>query len=102
MYERNAIILERYFDKLFGYDKKENLKTNFKDYCELVDCLERYRDISDEEENIIQEYDLIANKIRDIQVNQEKLNKKNIKYQEEREEIFQNIDENPELMKNKF
>ena len=75
MYERNAIILERYFDKLFGYDKKENLKTNFKDYCELVDCLERYRDISDEEENIIQEYDLIANKIRDIQVNQEKLNK---------------------------
>ena len=102
MYERNAIILERYFDKLFGYDQKENLKTNFKDYCELVDCLERYRDISDEEENIIQEYDLIANKIRDIQENQEKLNKKNIKYQEERKEIFQSIDENPELMKKKF
>ena len=64
--------------------------------------MERYRDISDEEENIIQEYDLIANKIRDIQENQEKLNKKNIKYQEEREEIFQSIDENPKLMKKRF
>ena len=25
MYERNAIVLERYFDKIFGYDEKSNL-----------------------------------------------------------------------------
>ena len=39
MYERNAIILERYFDKMFGYNQKNNIKTNFKDYSELVESL---------------------------------------------------------------
>ena len=29
MYERNAIVLERYFAKLFGYDEKSNIKNNY-------------------------------------------------------------------------
>ena len=48
MYERNAIVLERYFDHLFGYDIKNNLKTNFKEYSELVKSLEEYKQISEE------------------------------------------------------
>ena len=102
MYERNAIVLERYFNQMFGYDMKNNIKTNFKDYCELVDCFEKYSDITDEEDNIMQEYDLIANKIRDIQKKQEMLGKRNNKYQQEREELFQNIDENSEAIQKKF
>lgn len=102
MYERNAIVLERYFNQMFGYNMKNNIKTNFKDYCELVDCFEKYRDITDEEDNIMQEYDLIANKIRDIQKRQEILSKKNSKYQQEREELFQSIDENSEAIQKKF
>ena len=102
MYERNAIILERYFNQMFGYDMKNNIKTNFKEYCELVDCLERYKDISDDEDNIMQEYDLVANKIREIQKRQEMLSKRNLKYQQEREEMFQNIDENAESIRRKF
>ena len=46
---------------------KNNIKTNFKDYCDLVESLEKYRDITDEEDNIMQEYDATANKIREIQ-----------------------------------
>ena len=45
MYERNAIVLERYFDSAFGYDRKNNLKTNFAEYSELVKCLEEYKNV---------------------------------------------------------
>ena len=32
MYERSAIILERYFDKILGITKENNLKTNYGNY----------------------------------------------------------------------
>ena len=102
MYERNAIVLERYFNQMFGYNMKNNIKTNFKDYCELVESFEKYKDITDEEDNIMQEYDQIANRIREIQKRQEVLSKRNTKYQSEREDIFQNIDENSEAIERKF
>lgn len=102
MYERNAIVLERYFNQMFGYNMRNNIQTNFKDYTELVECLEKYKDISEEEETIMQEYDSIANKIREIQKKQEILDKKNNKYQEERANIFQNIDENAEAIQRKI
>ena len=81
---------------------KNNIKTNFKDYCELVESFEKYKDITDEEDNIMQEYDQIANRIREIQKRQEVLSKRNTKYQSEREDIFQNIDENSEAIERKF
>ena len=37
MYERNAIVLERYFYKKFGYQEPNNLKTNFENYCNLLE-----------------------------------------------------------------
>lgn len=102
MYERNAIILERYFDKMFGYDMKYNIKTNFVEYSELVKCLEEYKNISEEEESMAGEYDAIANKIREIQKKQENLNKRNTRLQEERNAIFQNIDENSTTIQKKL
>ena len=102
MYERNAIVLERYFNQMFGYNMKNNIKTNFKDYCDLVESLEKYKDITDEEDNIMQEYDSIANKIREIQKKQEILSKKNAKLEAERDGLFQNIDENSDAIQRKF
>lgn len=102
MYERNAVVLERYFNQMFGYNMKNNIKTNFEDYCELVDCLEKYHNISEEEENVIQEYDSIANKIREIQKLQENLNKKNLKLQEERANILQNVGDNANNIQKKL
>ena len=98
MYERNAIIIERYFDKLFGYNLINNIKVNFSNYCGLIDASERYKEVSEEEEEIIIEYDIIANKIREIQKKQENLNKRNIQFQQERNELFQNIDEDANLI----
>lgn len=102
MYERNAVVLERYFDQMFGYNMKNNIKTNFNDYCELIDCLERFQNISEEEETVIQEYDSIANRIREIQKIQENLNKRNIALQEERESILQNVGENAETIQRRL
>ena len=36
MYERSAIVLEKYFNGIFGFDKKINLKTIYKDYKEII------------------------------------------------------------------
>ena len=44
MYERNAIVLERYFDKLFGYNEKNNLRNSYKNYIELMDQIEKYKE----------------------------------------------------------
>ena len=102
MYERNAIVLERFFNQMFGYNMKNNLKTNFQDYCELIKIIEEFKTISDEGETVAQEYDKIANEIRQIQKYQETLEAKNKKNQDERLNIFRNIDENPELMQKKL
>ena len=102
MYERNAIIIERFFDNLFGYNLKNNIKINYSHYCELIESYEKYKAVTEEEEEIIIEYDIIANKIRDIQRKQENCNKKNIQLQQERNEIFQNIDEDANLIRKKL
>lgn len=102
MYERNAIVLERYFAKLFGYDEKSNIKNNYTNYSELVDKLSKYQDATKEEDKIIAEYDEIIGRIKNIQKNQEALEKKNTKLMESRRNIFENIDENIDGLKKKL
>ena len=36
MYERSAIVLEKNFNTILGFDKKPNLKTIYKDYKEII------------------------------------------------------------------
>ena len=43
MYERSAIVLERYFDKIFGENKENNLKTNYGNYTRIGGILARKR-----------------------------------------------------------
>ena len=43
MYERSAIILERYYNNIFGFDKKTNLKTIYKDYKEIIEEIHSYQ-----------------------------------------------------------
>lgn len=102
MYERNAIVLERYFAKLFGYDEKSNIKNNYTNYSELVAKLDKYQEATKEEDKIIAEYDEIINKIQNIQKNQDSLYKKNTKLLESRKDIFENIDENVDTLKKKL
>ena len=102
MYERNAIVLERYFDNLFGYDEKNNLKDNYLKYSNLVECSEKYKIATDSEDKIMQEYDEMAKEIKNIQKNQETLSQKNVKLNQERDIIFQNIAEESENIEKLF
>lgn len=102
MYERNAIVLERYFEKKFGFDKPNNLKINYTDFGDLVEELEKYQITVIEEEKVIQEFEEIAKKIQIIQKAQEKLCATNEKLEEERNRLFNILDEEPTNLENKL
>ena len=95
MYERSAIILEKYYNNLFGFDKKENLKTIYKDFKYATEEMKKYQEILKEEDQTINEFDRIANEIRNLQQEQKRIYKANIKYEEERNQLFDNFEEEP-------
>ena len=102
MYERSAIVLERYFHTLFGFNEKNNLKTTYSNYKEIIEEVQKYQQIIQEEEAVIDEFDKVANEIRGIQQEQKKLYQSNIKVEEERNKLFEDLDETPELLESKL
>lgn len=102
MYERNAIVIDRYFSSVFGYDKKSNLKNNANNYFELVGILEKYQYASEIENNVMDDFEKIANKIKEIQKKQELLDQKALRYYENRMNLFQSLEEDEEYLKQKF
>lgn len=93
MYERNAIVLERYFCKKLGYQKTNNLKENFSNYCNLLDKIEQFQIKSEAENKSLTEFNDVSNKLASIQQMQEKLYKRNAKLEYSRNLIFGNIEE---------
>lgn len=102
MYERSAIVLEKNFNTILGFDKKPNLKTIYKDYKEITEEIQKYQTILEEEDNIINEFDSVANQIRTIQQEQKKISKANTKSEEERNQLFNDLDESPEIIERKL
>lgn len=102
MYERSAIVLEKNFNTILGFDKKPNLKTIYKDYKEITEEIQKYQTILEEEDNIINEFDSVANQIRTIQQEQKKISKANTKSEEERNQLFNDLDETPEIIEKKL
>lgn len=102
MYERSAIVLEKNFNTILGFDQKTNLKTIYKDFKELAEEIENYQQILEDEDKIISEFDKVANEIRKIQQEQKKLYKSNIKLEEDRNQLFDNLDEDPEIISKKL
>lgn len=102
MYERSAIVLERYFNEIFGFDKKISLKTIYKDYKEIIEELQNYQTILEEEEKVINEFDEVANEIRKIQKEQKRIYKSNFDFEEERNQLFDSLDEEPEIIEKKL
>ena len=78
MYERSAIVLERYFEKLFGFHKENNLKTNYENYSKIIEELKEYQKTIEEEEKVIQKFYEVALEIEEIQNEQEKLHESNL------------------------
>lgn len=102
MYERSAIVLEKYFNNICGLDKKINLKTIYKDYREIVEEIQKYQNIIDEEDKVINEFDETANEIRKIQQEQKKIYKANAKYEDDRNQLFDSLDENSSTIEKKL
>ena len=93
MYERNAIVLERYFCKKLEYQKTNNLKENFNNYCNLLDKIEQFQIKSEAENKSLTEFNDVSNRLASIQQMQEKLYKRNAKLEYSRNLIFGNIEE---------
>jgi len=96
MYERSAIVLERYFNDFLGYSNECNLKDNFTNYCELVMKLEKFQINYQKEIAATQDFNLSIKKLKNIKSAQEKLYKKSAKLEYNRNLIFANFDAKPE------
>ena len=103
MYERSAIVLERYLEKTCHIDKQRSLKSNYNNFNKILEELEIFQAIEQEEEQKIEEFDRVANEIRRIQRAQERISKNNIEMEEERKTLFIDcIDENIEATNKKL
>lgn len=102
MYERSAIVLERYFEKLFSFNKDNNLKICFQNYENLLSGLDTYKEVITKEEEVLTEFDKIALEIEKVQKEQEKLYNSNSIQEEERNKIFSDLDGNPEEIETKL
>lgn len=102
MYERNAIVIDRFFTDLFGYGQTNNLKGNYLNYCDLIEKLKRYQEVSNSENNMMVEFEKVANDIKDIQKIQESYYKRNLKLQETRRGLFDNLEDSADVLKKKF
>ena len=95
MYERSAIVLERYFENLFGFNKENNLRTNYENYGKIIEQVKEYQEITEEEERVIGKFDEVATEIEDIQKEQAKLYESNLELERERNILFNDLGENP-------
>ena len=94
MYERSAIVLENYFDKILGLNKENNLKNNYENYSRLIQEIKEYQKMIEEEESVIGKFDESASEIQSLQNKQKKLYEQNIKIEQERNELFNDLSEN--------
>ena len=49
MYERSAIVLEKYFNKVFGFNESNNLKKLYNSYNTIIEETCKYQEIIEEE-----------------------------------------------------
>lgn len=102
MYERSAIVLENYFSRIFGLNKVKNLRTNYEDYAQMIDEIKEHQRVIQEEENVIQKFDEAAAEIEEIQRRQHKLHDENLEIENQRDQIFNDLSENPSILDQKL
>ena len=96
MYERSAIVLERFFADTLGLRKVNNLKKNFNNYRELFEKFKVVQQANSAEFAALKEFQGAENEIEEIQNHEEKLYKKNAKLEYNRDLVFQDITQKPE------
>ena len=98
MYERSAIVLERYFEQLFGFNKENNLKENYDNYKKNIEEVKEYQKIVIEEEKVIGKFEEVASEIEEIQNKQSELHESNLELENERNRLFNDLSENPNTL----
>ena len=84
MYERSAIVLERYIEKILDFNKTYNLKKNNQNYHDLIEEIESYQTMTNQELKIMQEFDDTAKRIESLQKEQKSFYKANKKLEDDR------------------
>ena len=102
MYERSAIVLESYFEGVLGFNKENNLKSNYENYNRLIEKIGEYQRIINEEDDVIGKFDEVASEIEQIQKAQNKLHEVNLRLEEERNNLFNDLSENPSTLDQKL
>ena len=102
MYERNAIVLERYFGKKLGYNESNNLKSNYNNYCDLLDRISNLGKKVEVERKATSEFNNISEEVDSIRNQQDKLYKREAKLEYNRNILFSNIEEKPEELNRVF
>ena len=102
MYERSAIVLERYMDKILKLNKEYNLKKNNENYTELINEIENYQNVTEKELEVIQEFDDTAKEIESLQQEQTKLYKANKQLEDDRAQLFTELGEDAEVLEIKL
>ena len=99
MYERNAIVLERYFYDIFKYNETSNLKENYKNYCALIENYEKYKNATEAQNSATEEFEKSTAEITRLQKLGEKLYNKSAKLEYSRYIVLENIEETTEKLK---
>ena len=102
MYERSAIVLERYMEKILNLNKEYNLKKNNEDYHELINEIEEYQVMKENEIEVMKECDETVRKIESLQQKQEQIYKSNCKLEDGRNELFKDLGEDSKSLEKKF
>ncbi len=102
MYERSAIVLEKYLEKVLKLNKTYNLKKNSENYGELVNEIEQHQLTINKDAKIIQDFDNTVARIESIQREQQKLYKINKKLEDDRTQLFAELGEDAKTLENKL
>lgn len=102
MYERSAIVLERYIEKILELEKTYNLKKNSEDYNDLINEIEEYQTMTEKGLKIIQEFDDTVKSIEHLQKEQARLYQANKKLEEDRNQLFNDLGEDTKILEAKL
>lgn len=102
MYERSAIVLERYMEEILEFNKNYNVKKNSENYAELITHIENYQIMTEKVLKVIQEFEDIVRKIESLQQEQAKLYKSNRKLEDDRAQLFSDLGEDAKTLENKL
>ena len=91
MYERNAIVLDRYFSKKYGYQNTNNLKNNFYNYCDLIEKIENLNYKVADEAKSKELYNDSERNLKEVQQIHDKLYKKIAKLEYNRNILYENV-----------